>query len=99
MTDVVVRGTRKGSDIGTLHVEVEPGLTQEREQYEVLRELHARHFDDEEWSWALVEPDANGEPNKVFMARAVAEEAGFDNLLYARPHDGGTQLVRVVESH
>lgn len=97
MTDVVVRGVRGGSDIGELHVEVPPGLTQEREQFEVLRRLHDDHFAGEAWPWELVEPGDDGEPGKVYMARAVAIEAGFDTLLYARAHDGGSQLVRVVE--
>lgn len=98
MTEVVARGVRRGQDIGTLLVNVPAGLNQEREQYEVLRQLHETYFAGETWPWELVEVDANGEPGKVFMARSVAIEAGFETLVYAREHDGGSQLVRIVEA-
>lgn len=97
MTEVVATGTRKGGDIGTLRVAVPAGNTQEREQYDVLRTLHQEHFASESWPWELTEPDAAGEPGKVFMARAVAEAAGFETLVYAREHDGGAQLIRIIE--
>ncbi|MDX9873875.1 MAG: hypothetical protein RBS88_03115 [Spongiibacteraceae bacterium] len=96
MSQVIATGRRGGRPTGTLRVEVPDGRNQEQEQYEVLRALHASHFADESWPWELVEPDNEGQPPKVYMARAVAQAAGFDELIYAREHDSGIELVRVV---